>query len=144
MQPYIDVPLLPHYHLQDPPHVLPRLIHLLAPEEELDSVGPPLALRLVLAVRVHLEDFLVRDVHGDQAPGQDFDCPLRSLVHLWHYLGRGIGRSFLLDKLSHIGNLYLSVYFLLVRAINLIKLQVPLTLSASLATDSLRLLVTQG
>ncbi len=65
VEPDIDVPLLPHYHLEDPADTLPGLVHLLAPEEELDGIGPPLTLRLLLTVCVHLEYFLIGDIHGD-------------------------------------------------------------------------------
>ena len=117
VEPHIDVPLLSHYHLKDPPDTLPCLVHLPTPEEELDGVSPALALRLLLAVRVHLEYLLIGDVHGDQAPREHLYGPLGTLIHLGEHQGRRIRRRLLFDELGYIGHFDLRVDLVVVRTI---------------------------
>ena len=44
MQPNINFSLLPDDHLQDSPHILACIVHLLAPQKEFNSVFPLLGL----------------------------------------------------------------------------------------------------
>ena len=96
---------------------MPSLVHLLAPEEEFDGIAPPLALRLLLPVRLHLEYLLISDVHGDQAPREHLYGPLGPLIHLGEHQRRRVGRRLLFDELGDIGHFYLRVYLVVVRTI---------------------------
>jgi hypothetical protein len=115
VEPHIDVPLLPHYHLEDAADTQPSLVHLLASEQEFDGIFPSLALRLLLAVRIHLEYLLIGNVHGDQAPREDLDGPLGPLIHLREHQWSRVGRCLLFDELGYIGHFYLRVDLIVVR-----------------------------
>jgi len=115
VQPNIDVPLLLQYHLEDAAYTQPGLVHLLAPEKELDGIFPPLALRLLLAVRIHLEYLLIRDIHGDQAPREDLYGPLGPLIHLREHEWRRVGRCLLFNELGYISHFDLRVDLVVVR-----------------------------
>ena len=121
VEPHIDIPLLPHYHLENAADTQPGLVHLLASEKELDGIGPSLTLRLLLAVRIHLEYLLIGDVHGDQPPREHLDGPLGPLIHLREDQWCRVGRCLLFDELGYIGHFDLRVDLVIVRTIYVVK-----------------------